>query len=201
MPRGGTDDMIFCSARRNYDGQPCRQPAIKGCTVCRMHGGSAKQVREAAKRRVLEEASIVSAHKYGKPRQVTAIDALSEELHRTQGHVDWLSERVADNPDPGWLSMYQQERAHLARLSHQMITANVAERQMVIAEQATERLESALSGALRELGHNVTDPRVRAVLARHLKAVADQADGIVTAEIVQDGDDEPSNVRPLPTRF
>jgi len=42
-----------CSAKRT-DGNPCKAPAIRGATVCRVHGGSAPQVKKAAARRVLE---------------------------------------------------------------------------------------------------------------------------------------------------
>ncbi len=43
----------ICTAHRT-DGQPCQASAIRGGTVCRSHGGSASQVREAARRRLLE---------------------------------------------------------------------------------------------------------------------------------------------------
>ena len=36
------------------NGKPCGQPAIKGGVVCRMHGGSAPQVRAAAEKRLDE---------------------------------------------------------------------------------------------------------------------------------------------------
>ena len=42
-----------CTAHRS-DGQPCKTQPIRGGTVCRVHGGSARQVREAAHRRLLE---------------------------------------------------------------------------------------------------------------------------------------------------
>jgi hypothetical protein len=43
-----------CHAR-NLDGSSCRAQAIKGGSVCGMHGGRAKHVRAAAGRRLLEE--------------------------------------------------------------------------------------------------------------------------------------------------
>ena len=49
-----------CTARRT-DGQPCKASAIKGATVCRVHGGSAPQVRAAAQRRLLEAADPAAA--------------------------------------------------------------------------------------------------------------------------------------------
>lgn len=42
-----------CSAHRQ-DGVDCQAQAIKGGTVCRVHGGSAPQVKQAAMIRLLE---------------------------------------------------------------------------------------------------------------------------------------------------
>lgn len=42
-----------CTAHRS-DGQPCGAAAIAGGTVCRLHGGSAPQVRDAARQRLLK---------------------------------------------------------------------------------------------------------------------------------------------------
>lgn len=44
--------MSQCTANRT-NGQPCKGQAISGATVCRVHGGSAPQVIEAARRRLL----------------------------------------------------------------------------------------------------------------------------------------------------
>ena len=43
-----------CKAKTKNGGKPCRAQAIAGGTVCRMHGGGAPQVREAARLRILE---------------------------------------------------------------------------------------------------------------------------------------------------
>lgn len=43
---------MYCKAT-NRAGKPCRAQAISGATVCRLHGGSTPQVREAARRRIL----------------------------------------------------------------------------------------------------------------------------------------------------
>ena len=49
-----------CTAHRR-DGNQCGSDAMTGATVCRMHGGSAPQVRAAAMRRLLEAADPVAA--------------------------------------------------------------------------------------------------------------------------------------------
>lgn len=49
--------MMQCKAKSTRSGERCRQQAIKGGTVCVMHGGRAPQVRNAAQARLaLEQA-------------------------------------------------------------------------------------------------------------------------------------------------
>ena len=43
---------MICRAKRS-NGQPCKAQAIKGGTVCRVHGGAAPQVKRKAKERLL----------------------------------------------------------------------------------------------------------------------------------------------------
>lgn len=43
-----------CSATAKVTGNRCKNPAILGGTVCPYHGGQAPQVREAARKRLLE---------------------------------------------------------------------------------------------------------------------------------------------------
>lgn len=45
-------DRPSCSARSRRTGDPCNNPPMHGTTVCRMHGGSAPQVKAAARVRI-----------------------------------------------------------------------------------------------------------------------------------------------------
>jgi hypothetical protein len=45
---------MHCSARRKATGKPCGNHAVKGATVCRMHGASSPQARAKAAERVAE---------------------------------------------------------------------------------------------------------------------------------------------------
>jgi len=45
--------MAHCRATSKGSGEPCKRPAIAGATVCRVHGGAAPQVKEAARLRLL----------------------------------------------------------------------------------------------------------------------------------------------------
>jgi hypothetical protein len=44
--------MPQCTAKSKQKGVQCRQPAIRGGNVCRVHGGSAPQVRKKAEERI-----------------------------------------------------------------------------------------------------------------------------------------------------
>jgi hypothetical protein len=51
---------VTCTAHRR-DGLRCKGAPIRGATVCRLHGGSAPQVRDAARKRLLAAADPVAA--------------------------------------------------------------------------------------------------------------------------------------------
>ncbi len=54
MVRKDDQGRRLCTAHTSKD-KPCRSPALIGATVCRMHGGSAPQVKAKAARIRLEE--------------------------------------------------------------------------------------------------------------------------------------------------
>lgn len=49
---------VRCTARKQ-NGEPCRAKAARGANVCRVHGGSAPQVKAAAKRRLDQAAEVL----------------------------------------------------------------------------------------------------------------------------------------------
>lgn len=53
-PANNTTTRPRCRAVSSRTGQPCRNPPVTGATVCRMHGGSAPQVKRAGQRRLAE---------------------------------------------------------------------------------------------------------------------------------------------------
>lgn len=64
MP-GSVNDTRRCTATAHRTGERCKAPAIRGGSVCRVHGGSAPAVRKAAKERLLElvDPALVALHK------------------------------------------------------------------------------------------------------------------------------------------
>lgn len=91
-----------CGAKRR-DGQPCQAPAIKGGTVCRRHGGSAPQVRFAARHRVLAEAAFAAWLGYEAARETAdAFGALCKwstadrDLKEYEAKMEYLVELKAE---------------------------------------------------------------------------------------------------------
>lgn len=168
-------------------GAPCKNAAgykteHPGHGRCKFHGGATPNGAKAAEREAATEAVMT----YGLPREVDPHTALLEELHRTAGHVEWLRIQVAlldtrqmHGPVGGsqfgipkeephvWVRMYQEERAHLARVAKTCVEVGIAERQVRLAEEQATRIAAVLDGVLTELG--VRDrPEVPDVVRRHL---------------------------------
>lgn len=150
-----------CGARvkpkpeQGREGGYCIAFPVKGTGRCTKHGGSAPQVLRARDRRDEEarlEAAVVT---YGLPVKVDPIDALLNELWRTQGAVLWLGEQVRElKPEAltwglkeladkrateytgidrteaagihGLVELYFRERQHLAKVSKDCVGVGIA---------------------------------------------------------------------------
>lgn len=86
-------------------GQFCQKWAVRGGTTCVSHGGASKSKLTKARNVVREGEALRFANMYGLPIEITPADALLKELHRTQGHVEWLQGKVStilDEKDLIW---------------------------------------------------------------------------------------------------
>src|SRR4051812_27423200 len=54
-----------CTAHSKRTGEPCRNWAIRGSNVCRMHGGGSRQVRAKAQERILGAADLAAQRLIG----------------------------------------------------------------------------------------------------------------------------------------
>jgi hypothetical protein len=153
-----------CTGNRK-DGSPCAGPAVTGSDKCRMHLGK-KAAPVIAEARNLEAArrAVIT---FGLPRDISATDALIEEVKYSAGHVAWLrnviSELEADalvwgvteeseknaTEFPGtdvtrsasvnvWLELYYRERKHLVEVTKAAISAGIEERRVRLAEAQGE---------------------------------------------------------------
>jgi len=60
-PHGADGNTDQCTATAKSTGNRCRQPAVPGGSVCRYHGGNAKQVQEKAQERLDRMADTTTA--------------------------------------------------------------------------------------------------------------------------------------------
>jgi hypothetical protein len=93
---------VTCTAKRSTDGQPCKNAAVKGSTVCGYHGGKAPQVRAAAARRLAEaqaakDAADVYLRLAGEPPAdpLTGLKELAARFHAIEAD---LFARIAADP-------------------------------------------------------------------------------------------------------
>lgn len=158
-------DSRYCGARKKQSTGTCTRPAGWGTTHpgtgrCKLHGGATTPHVTAAR----TERARRAVATYGLPRDIDPAAALLEEVHRTAGHVAWLSSKVAELPEDDlvwglveetekgatefrgtdtthaarpsvWLDLYQRERTHLVRVSKAALDAGVNERLVQLAEQ------------------------------------------------------------------
>lgn len=172
-----------CGGKRLNSDLLCTRPAgwgtnHPGIGRCKRHGGSTPTHALHAQREIARQAVAT----YGLPREIDPRDALLEEVYRTAGIVDWLTERIrALDPDaltwgtvskkvdkqPGkeagveavqkatinvWVEMHQRERRHLREVCRDAIAAGIEERRVKLAEQQGAMLAGAVRGILHDLG-------------------------------------------------
>lgn len=145
----------LCAAKTSA-GNPCKRPPIAGATVCRVHGGSAPQVKAAAAARVAEQRARDAVERFSLPRDVDPHVALLEEVHRTAGQVAYLQAVMADiaGDESGkdaatrvltqyteagrqpsvWVRLLGDAQDRLVKAAVAAIKAGVEERQVRLAE-------------------------------------------------------------------
>ena len=87
-----------CSAKRR-NGEGCGAWAVKGATVCRMHGGSSPQARAAAARRVQEEKAAKAVQRLAQPIETDPSQALLDLVSSAAGEVAYWRARVDEIQD------------------------------------------------------------------------------------------------------
>jgi hypothetical protein len=174
-----------CTSKSKQSGQRCKRAPAVGLDKCAMHCGLSKAERKRAAERFLAEQQAAKAVvTYGLRRDISAIDALLEEVQWTAGHVAWLREQVSqmEHDDliwgrteqvektagefPGvdtteaaapsvWVELYYRERKHLVDVCKAAITAGIEERRVKLAEKQGALLNDVIRRILARL--NLTD--------------------------------------------
>jgi len=175
-------DYPTCGAKHTRDGDPCIKPAgwgteHAGIGRCKFHGGSTPS-HVAAARKAMAQQSVATL---GLPRDVDPQQALLEEVHRTAGHVAWLSDLVGDL-DPldlsdgegfsVWVRLYQAERKHLVEVTKAAIACGLAAREVELAEREGALLAQVILRILSDLElSDIQREMAPGVVRRHLTAV------------------------------
>lgn len=104
---------VRCTARRQ-DGQPCKAMAARGANVCRVHGGSAPQVKAAARRRLEQAADVLVQRLLGLALDGDASDPVALAAIRDALDRAGLNPKTAVEVEVG-LKPYQQVFEGIAR--------------------------------------------------------------------------------------
>lgn len=88
-----------CTATSKQTGERCKQRPTPGATVCRFHGGKARQVQAKAEVRIAEQRAAAEVARLGARKDVHPADALLDLVHWTAGEVDYWRQRVTDLED------------------------------------------------------------------------------------------------------
>lgn len=184
-----------CTATAKSRGQRCTQPAIAGGTVCRFHGGSAPQVRDAAERRQLEAAAedvvrnmLWPGLKTAEPVKdpVASLERLAgslEQLVDQAGHRVSQLQHVAGGKDLTQLraevTLLERALGHLRGVLVDMARLGIAERQIQIDQQLAEVVVGAFRAALAAVVLVPADREV--LLSTFLGALGDVVPGEVVA--------------------
>lgn len=168
-----------CSGRQRPDlaGKPCRNPPVRGGTVCRMHGGSAPTVKAKAAERTADAGLRNLAAGY----DITPVGDPFTELLTLAGEVlgmkDLARELVADlsaadGPDAN-LAVYERALDRSAKVLADIARLKIDDRVVQVGAQINEDLGAQIAkvveGIVSGLGFDPKDPRVRQFIAAHLR--------------------------------
>lgn len=171
-----------CAAQSKQTGKRCKRDPAIGLDKCAIHCGLSKAERDRIAAMYLAEQSARKAVvTFGLPRDISAIDALLEEVRYTAGHVAWLREQVqATAPDdliwgrreqaeknatefagtdttyaamPNiWLELYYRERKHLVEVTKAAIAAGIEERRVQLEESKGQLVAEIIKRIAGRLG-------------------------------------------------
>lgn len=186
-------ERVKCKGHSRQTGEPCKLPAILGGTVCRHHGGGAKQVKEAAARRVAtitaeKEAEAAIAHvglesitdplqALGKLTQsvevmVQALGRRVNALDKIHTYDDKGAQRVAAT-----IELYERAQDRLGKFLDMMIRHGYAERQVSIQEQEALVVSGIIRRVIAGLGLTAEQQQnAQKLLAKEFRALEKAAE-------------------------
>lgn len=169
-PLGG----LRCKAMSKRTRKRCEKKAMLGQTVCRTHGGGAKQSMAKAEVKMMAVEADKAVVRFGLPVDVSPSEALLDEVRWTAGHVQYLRNKVQEldedmltfgiqrvvTDEKGkmertlvaqvnvWYNLYLQERKHLVEVSKAAIMSGVEQRKIELAEQQGQMVAAVVRRVL-----------------------------------------------------
>jgi hypothetical protein len=156
--------------------ETCHNSAIDGLDACRMHcGKKTDQAKSEGQANLIRQRfRDIAADEYLDPGDVLAwavtvayIDVADYRIQLKDRAA--AKDGVAVSADE--LDRLMRMEADVARMGKMAIDAGVDERRVQMAERVAEQLVAVLRGVVTELGHNPADPKVAAVMHKHLQVV------------------------------
>lgn len=151
-----------CHATKR-DGSQCGMHAMKGCTVCRMHGGMTPNVRARGLQRVEEAKAVTVLRRH----HVEPITNPVAELMRVVSEVvtlkDLLAARVDDLSAAGAseVAMYARLLEQAGRLLTDVTRLGIERQLSSITERDAEMIVQVVTAALEDVG--VTGQQLEAI--------------------------------------
>jgi hypothetical protein len=177
-----------CTATSTRTGERCRRAPIKGGLVCTTHGGSTRQAKAgAAKRLALQaaeaDAAAVLAHE-GQASVERPVEELAELASSVKATTAALGRRVNALAEVRFedakgaeqtraeMVLWGQWIDRLTRLLEALAKAGFEERRVRVEEEQATLVARVLAAALAEVGLADRSDEVLRVVARRLDAVA-----------------------------
>jgi hypothetical protein len=158
---------VQCKATANRTGQRCRRLAILGGSVCISHGGRARQVREAALRR-LALADAVAAADHRSPGEILLSTLHVADVMLRQALADADAQLT-----PEQLSSLVGHLERAQSFARSVLSAGVEERQQRLAEQLGAHVIAILDAVLADLDLSAEQrERARTAKVHHLQLAA-----------------------------
>ena len=129
------------------------------------------------------------ADRFAGPVPVTAGDALSADIDRSNGLILYYEASLRVHEDPVMRSMLNAERGHQHKLTQTALAQKIDEKRAVVSELTIDALERVLRIVVEKLGEDPESRRVREIVTDALRAVVvtpdDPYGAAVEAEVVQ----------------
>lgn len=155
-----------CHARvpDNFDGR-CTQPAVRGATVCKMHGGAARHVREAGYRRWSEQQRLKAITEAQTEVIGDPVVKMAEVAGDALVILEWSKANIAAGEDvETWLPRLGQALDRSARILAECGRLGLEERRVRLEEDKLDMLAAVMVAFLRKRGFDPDATDVQADL-------------------------------------